>query len=167
MDRRHWHGSIGSGAGTSLCGATLEAHEHRAEQKGNGSLMAPVGALHAHFCGIHIAKSNPKFQLIAQHYCMSRSEEMHQCLLYDSYETNAKLLGVEYIISDRLYRELPDGEKKYWHPHTYEVLAGGLIAPSMKPDDELAFMKGLLTTWRKTWQTWPDPSTPSRSVSRS
>ena len=60
---------------------------------------------------------------------MSRSEEMHQCLLYDSSEKNAKLLGVEYIISDRMYRELPDAEKKYWHPHTYEVLAGGLIAP--------------------------------------
>jgi Protein of unknown function (DUF1264) len=85
---------------------------------------------------------------------------MHQCLLYDSCAKNAKLLGVEYIISDRLYRELPDGEKKYWHPHTYEVLAGGLIAPGMKPDDELTFMKALLTTWGKTWHTWPDPRTP-------
>ena len=91
---------------------------------------------------------------------MSRSEEMHQCLLYDSYEKNARLIGVEYIVSDRIYRELPDAEKKYWHPHTYEVLAGGLIAPSMKPDDEQAFMKACLTTWGKTWHTWPDPSTP-------
>jgi hypothetical protein len=122
--------------------------------------MAPAQALHLHFCGIHLAKSNPRFQLITQHYCMSRSEEMHQCLLYDSAEKNAKLLGVEYIISDRIYRELPDTEKKYWHPHSYEVLAGGLIAPTMKPEDELAFMKALLTTWGKTWHTWPDPRTP-------
>jgi hypothetical protein len=85
---------------------------------------------------------------------------MHQCLLYDSTEKNARLLGVEYIISDRLYQELPDAERKYWHPHAYEVLAGGLIAPSMKPEDELAFMKALLTTWGKTWHTWPDPRTP-------
>jgi hypothetical protein len=123
-------------------------------------LMAPVHELHAHFCGIHIAKNNPNFQLSAQHYCMSRSEEMHQCLLYDSTEQNAKLLGVEYIISNRLYRELPHDEKKYWHPHTYEVLSGGLIAPSMRPEDELTFMKALLTTWGKTWHTWPDPCTP-------
>jgi hypothetical protein len=159
MDRRHWLGLFGSGVGVSLSGATLKADEHRTEHKSNGTMMAPVGELHAHFCGIHIAKSNPKFQLIAQHYCMSRSEEMHQCLLYDSYEKNAKLLGVEYIVSDRIYRELPDSEKKYWHPHTYEVLAGGLIAPTMKPEDELAFMKALLTTWGKTWHTWPDPTT--------
>jgi len=39
------------------------------------------------------------------------------------------------------------------------VLAGGLIAPTMKPADELQFMKALLTTWGKTWHTWPDPKT--------
>jgi hypothetical protein len=88
---------------------------------------------------------------------MSRSKEMHQCLLYDSSDPNAKLLGVEYIVSDRLYHQLPDAEKRYWHPHTYEVLAGGLIAPSMTPEEELAFMKALVPTWGKTWHTWPDP----------
>lgn len=159
MDRRHWLGLVGSGVAGSLSSEVRAADEHHADPNGDRALMAPVQSLHAHFCGIHIAKSNPKFQLVAQHYCMSRSEEMHQCLLYDSCEKNAKLLGVEYIISDRLYRELPDAEKKFWHPHTYEVLAGGLIAPSMKPEDELTFMKALLTTWGKTWHTWPDPRT--------
>ena len=82
---------------------------------------------------------------------------MHQCILFDSCEKNARLLGVEYIISDKLYRALPEAEKKYWHPHTYEVLGGGLIAPGMKPADEMNFMKALLTTWGKAWHTWPDP----------
>jgi hypothetical protein len=162
MNRRKWLGLVGAGvgAGAPLGGSELHAGEHPPQKSDDRHLMEPVHQLHAHFCGIHIAKNNPKFQLIAQHYCMSRSEEMHQCLLYDSTEKNARLLGVEYIISDRLYRELPEQEKKYWHPHTYEVLAGGLIAPSMKPEDELAFMKALLTTWGKTWHTWPDPRTP-------
>ena len=159
MDRRQWLGVVGSGVGISLGTAAQAAEDHPAADKGAGPLMAPVQSLHAHFCGIHIAKNNPKFQIITQHFCMSRSEEMHQCLLYDSTEKNAKLLGVEYIISDRLYRELPDVEKKYWHPHTYEVLGGGLIAPSMKPEDEQTFMKALLHTWGKTWHTWPDPKT--------
>jgi len=35
------------------------------------------------------------------------------------------------------------------------VLRGGLIAPSMKPEDEMKFMKHILTTWGKTWHTWP------------
>ena len=122
----------------------------RKPRKATIARWRPCRRFTAHFCGIHIAKTNPKFQIITQHFCMSRSEEMHQCLLYDSNEKNAKLLGVEYIISDRLYRELPDAEKKYWHPHAYEVLAGGLIAPSMKPEDEQTFMKALLTTWGKS-----------------
>jgi hypothetical protein len=121
--------------------------------------MAPVNSLHAHFCGIHIAKKNPKFQLVAQHYCSGRTEDMHQCLLYDSCDKNAKLLGVEYIVTNKVYQLLPETEKKYWHPHTYEVLAGGLIAPSMDATEEMRFMKFILNTWGKTWHTWPDPTT--------
>lgn len=29
----------------------------------------------------------------------------------------ARLIGLEYIISERLFRELPEQEKKYWHSH--------------------------------------------------
>lgn len=84
---------------------------------------------------------------------------MFQCVLFDGTGKNAKLLGVEYLIPDAAYRKLPDGEKKYWHAHTYEVLGGGLIAPGMGPDDEMKFMKTILTTWGKAWHTWPDPKT--------
>ncbi len=160
MDRREWFGLLGAGTGVSLGGLAVKAEDHEHTHMHDPNSMGPVHEIHAHFCGIHITKNNLNFQLLAQHYCMSRSDEMHQCLLYDSTAKNAKLLGVEYIISDRLYRELPEGEKKYWHPHTYEVLAGGLIAPGMKPADELTFMKALLTTWGKTWHTWPDPKSP-------
>ena len=159
MDRREMFGVVGAlGAGLGL-GAAANA-DHGAKPGGDAGMMAPVAGMHAHFCGIHIAKKNPKFQLIAQHYCGPLNEDTHQCLLFDSCEKNAKLLGVEYIISDKLFQGLPDTEKKYWHPHTYEVLAGGLIAPSMKPEDEMKFMKYILTTWGKTWHTWPDPTTP-------
>jgi hypothetical protein len=49
---------------------------------------------------------------------------------------DAKLIGVEYIISDAAYRKLSEKEKKYWHAHTYEVLGGGLIAPGMNAKAE-------------------------------
>jgi hypothetical protein len=150
----------GVGAGLTLAGATPTSGDDHAHAKAAAKMTGPVDALHAHFCGIHVAKSDPKFQLIAQHYCSARDGDMHQCLIYDSCEKNARLLGVEYIISDKAYRRLPSTEQKYWHPHTYEVLAGGLIAPGMKPEDEMKFMKAVLTTWGKTWHTWPDPKTP-------
>jgi hypothetical protein len=112
-------------------------------------------------CGIHSAKKDPKIQVIAQHYCAAHSSDEHgdtmfQCVLFDTAGKNAKLLGVEYVITDRTYRQLPDEEKKYWHPHTYEVLGGMLIAPGMESEEEKKLMKMLLTTWGKAWHTWPD-----------
>ena len=94
-----------------------------------------------------LRQERPCIQIITQHYCGTVGTGMHQCLLYDSVGKNARLLGVEYIVSDEIFQKLPDVEKRYWHPHTYGVLGGGLIAPAMKPEDEMAFMKGLLLTW--------------------
>jgi hypothetical protein len=126
----------------------------------DNKMMAPLGNHHLHFCGIHCAKKDPRIQIITQHYCGMIGKDMHQCLLYDSIGKNARLLGVEYIVSDDIFHKLPESEKRYWHPHTYEVLSGGLIAPEMQPEAEMAFMKGLLLTWGKTWHTWPDHRTP-------
>ena len=136
-----------------------EAHgqDGHAAENGKGS---PSGNHGLHVCGIHVAKKDPTIQIITQHYCGPIAGGVFQCLLYDSTKKDAKLLGVEYIVSDEMYRKLPEDEKKYWHPHTYEVLGGGLIAPGMTPDAELGLMKVLLTTWGKTWHTWPDPKTP-------
>ena len=91
---------------------------------------------------------------------MPVSDGVHQCVIFDGAGKNAKLLGVEYIIADKLYRALPAAEKKYYHPHTYEVTAGLLIAPGLKAEEETRLMEGLVTTWGKTWHTWPDPKTP-------
>lgn len=165
MDRREMFGILGAmGAGFTIGGVAVDAADHGDKKEGDAGSMAPVSGPHAHFCGIHIAKKDPKFQLIVQHYCAAHTgeghdDEMFQCILFDSCQKNAKLLGVEYIITDKQYRTLPDAEKKYWHPHTYEVLAGGLIAPGMDPEEESKFMKAVLTTWGKTWHTWPDPRT--------
>jgi hypothetical protein len=157
MNRRQLLGVVGAmGAGMTLGGAHVFGHGKMDDNK----MMAPLGNHHLHFCGIHCAKKDPRIQIVTQHYCGPVGKDMHQCLLYDSLGKNARLLGVEYIIPDEVFRKLPAVEKRYWHPHTYEVLAGGLIAPGMSPDAEMAFMKGLLLTWGKTWHTWPDPTTP-------
>ena len=161
MDRREMFGVLGTvGVGLAAGSVARAGHydtvgAHKATAKGP---LAPAPL--AHFCGIHVAKNNPKFQIVTEHYCSPCGDGLHQCLLYDSATAGAKLLGVEYIVTDAIYRKLPDAEKKYWHPHTYEVLAGGLIAPEMSAAEEQKFMEYILPTWGKTWHTWPDASTP-------
>ena len=156
MDRRELFTSAGIlGAAALTAGA--------ADHKEGAPVASPLAGPHVHFCGIHTAKNNPKFLLTTQHYCAGHSSKGHddlfQCVLFDGTGPNAKLLGVEYVISDAAYRALPETEKKYWHPHTYEVLSGGLVAPGMPDADEKKFMKMILTTWGKAWHTWPDPKT--------
>jgi len=77
--------------------------------------------MHLYLCAFHIAKKNPKLVFEAHHYCMPVADEVHQCVISDGTGKNARILGVEYIISDKLYRKLPDAEKKYYHPHAYEI----------------------------------------------
>jgi hypothetical protein len=155
MDRREWLAALGTGgAGLGLSGVACGADDHA--EKPEGKYMAAAGGFHHHFCGIHAAKDDSRFQLVTQHYCIL-GQDVHQCLLFDACDAGSKLLGIEYIISDEAFRGLEDSEKKFWHPHTFEVLAGGLIAPGMTAADETKFMKALLPTWGKTWHTWPDP----------
>lgn len=159
MDRREMLGAVGLG----LVGAgAASAADHGKEAKpadGHG----PMGKSHLHFCGIHMAKANPKLQFVTQHYCAAHSGgkdgDVFQCMLFDGTGANAKMIGVEYLISDAAYRTLPAAEKKYWHAHTYEVLGGGLIAPGLDAKTEAEFMSAVMTMWGKAWHTWPDPST--------
>ena len=160
MNRRELFGAVGAvGAGVACGGANAEAAAPH-DGKGDG----PLSGGHLHFCGIHMAKKDPKFQLITQHYCTAHTGgsegDVFQCVLFDGTGKNAKLLGVEYLISDEAYRKLPDSEKKYWHAHTYEVLGGGLIGQKMTDKEEMEFMKVIINTWGKAWHTWPDPKTP-------
>jgi hypothetical protein len=49
------------------------------------------------------------------------NEDVRQCVIYDSPDQHGRLIGVEYIISAKLFEQLPPEEKKYWHSHAYEV----------------------------------------------
>ncbi len=65
-----------------------------------------------------------------------------------------ELIGIEYIVSERVFKTLPDDEKRLWHSHHYEVKSGELIAPRVPDLAEHAFMKDLVTTYGKTWHCW-------------
>lgn len=114
----------------------------------------PVGDIHAHVCGIHFYSGDMSRQIIAEHYCAHLSDEVLQCILYDSNKPGARLIGVEYIVSAKIFDSLPSEEKKLWHSHNYEVKSGVLTAPGMADAAEKDLMKVLIGTYGKTWHTW-------------
>lgn len=82
------------------------------------------------------------------------NEDVNQCVIYDSDETNARLIGIEYIITEKIYKKLPEEEKKYWHSHIHEVKSGELYAPRLPEIAEKELMKKLVHTYGKTVHTW-------------
>jgi len=114
----------------------------------------PIGDIHAHVCGIHFYSGDMARQIIAEHYCSHLSDEVLQCVLYDSNKPGARLIGVEYIVSAKIFESLPPEEKKLWHSHNYEVKSGVLTAPGMADAAEKDLMKALIGTYGKTWHMW-------------
>jgi hypothetical protein len=80
-----------------------------------------------------------KRQIIAEHYCSHWTDEILQCIIYDSNKPNARLIGVEYIVSAKIFESLPPEEKKLWRSHNYEVKSGVLTAPEMADSAEKDF----------------------------
>lgn len=115
---------------------------------------APMSGIHAHVCGFHFYNGEMNRQVIAHHYCSHLSEDMMQCIIYDSDKSDARLIGIEYIISAKLFATLSEDEKKLWHSHNYEVKSGQLTAPGLPEAAEKALMKDLIGTYGKTIHTW-------------
>jgi hypothetical protein len=116
--------------------------------------QAPPGQLSIYLVGFHPMKDDPTHQMEAHHYCHQLNEELAQCALFDGNGDEARLNGIEYIVSERLFESLPAGEKKYWHPHNYEILSGQLLAPGVPGPVEHEVMEGKMNSYGKTWHVW-------------
>ena len=114
----------------------------------------PIEALNAYLDGFHFYNGNMKGQMEAHHYCAILNEEVIQCVIYDGNVKDAKIMGVEYIVSEQLFKGLPDQEKALWHSHVHEVKSGQLVAPGIPEIAEKELMKKLIGTYGKTWHTW-------------
>lgn len=123
----------------------------------------PLEALSVYLDGFHFRSDDMQVQMEAHHYCGNLNEEVIQCVLYDGNTRQAKLVGIEYIISERLFKSLPDAEKKLWHSHGYEVKSGHLIASGIPQPAENALMAKIATTYGKTWHTW-DTADPQNTL---
>lgn len=116
--------------------------------------MPPIGAINAYLDGFHFYNGRMEQQMEAHHYCAILNDEVIQCVIYDGNVKDAKLMGVEYIVSEQLFAGLPSEEKSLWHSHVHEVKSGQLIAPGIPAAAEHALMAKLIHTYGKTWHTW-------------
>jgi hypothetical protein len=115
----------------------------------------PLKSVHHYLTSIHAYVGEPGRQVISHHFCAHLSEDFRQCLIYDRNSRDAKLIGIEYIISAAQFEALPETEKAYWHSHQYEVCSGLLTMPGAVPEAlEFTEMQKLHDTYGKTWHFW-------------
>jgi hypothetical protein len=114
----------------------------------------PAEELKIYLSGLHVMKNNPHHQMDAHHFCRQVNEDFSQCALFDGNGREANLIGIEYIISEKIFDTLPPGEAKYWHPHNFEILFGELVAPWVPDAAELQLMKDKMNSYGKTWHVW-------------
>lgn len=114
----------------------------------------PIDAINTYLDGFHFYNGDQNGQMEAHHYVTVLNDDVMQAVIYDGNTKDARLMGVEYIISARLYNTLPPEEKKLWHSHRYEVKSGSLIAPGLPAIADHALMTRIANTYGKTWHTW-------------
>lgn len=119
-----------------------------------GQTNAPVAPLKIYLDGFHASKNDTTRQMEAHHFCHQMNPDFMQCALFDGNTADAHLIGIEYIISEKLFESLPAKEQQYWHPHNFEILSGQLVTPGLSSTAEHKIMAGKMNSYGKTWQVW-------------
>ncbi|QUC21670.1 uncharacterized protein UV8b_05913 [Ustilaginoidea virens] len=120
----------------------------------------PIKNICAHLNAFHAYADDVHRSVETNHYCSHLSDDVRQCLLYDSPDRNARLIGIEYMIKPHLYEALPPEERKLWHSHVYEVKSGMLVMPNpMVPQRawekaETKEMEEIITLYGKVFHLW-------------
>jgi len=114
----------------------------------------PVNAFKTHLNAIACYADDPNKQLIVDKYMAHVNEDVMQTLIFDSDKSDAKLIGLEYTITQKLFNSLPEDEKKLWKSSAHAVLTGNVVAPRMPMVMEHKLMEDLTPTWCKSVATW-------------
>lgn len=114
----------------------------------------PISRISAYLNGFHFYNGNINAQMEAHHYVSQLNEDVYQAIIFDGNKEDAKIMGIEYIITEKLFKTLPGEEKKLWHSHHHEVSSGSLVAPGIPFAVEHELMEKLISTYGKTIHTW-------------
>ncbi|XP_068667416.1 oil body-associated protein 2B-like [Aristolochia californica] len=116
--------------------------------------MKPLKEIHQHVCTFALYSHDMNRQIETHHYVGRLNQDVLQCPVYDSDESDARLIGVEYIVSEKIFETLSPEEQKLWHSHAYEIKAGYWINPSVPEMVQKPELQNLAKTYGKFWCTW-------------
>ncbi|KAF8907060.1 DUF1264 domain protein [Gymnopilus junonius] len=144
---RQRQGKDGSGEPLSPESRTLNAVSGLVQE------FEPLKNVCGYLNAFHLYADEPSKFVEAHHYCASLNEDFRQCLIYESGEKNARLIGT--------LRDLEESERRLWHSHVFEIKSGMLIMPKPSLVPEAAWeiaenkeMEQLIQVYGKIYHTW-------------
>lgn len=140
-------------------GAVLAQGEAHAKGAGVKAPVAEVLHCPLAFAGVHLQQDRPANAQVAYHFCKPLNDDVSQCLLYDGTGPNARLIGIEYLVSDAVYRAMPAEERAYWHDHKHEVDARLIRSLTQSGEDEAKTLAQVRPLWGKVYHTWASGKT--------
>ncbi|WCJ27280.1 hypothetical protein M5689_009039 [Euphorbia peplus] len=116
--------------------------------------LKPIKQISQHVCTFAIYSHDMSRQIETHHFITRLNQDFLQCAVYDSDDSTGRLIGVEYIVSDKIFETLPPDEQKLWHSHAYEVKSGLLIHPRVPEMVAKPELENFAKSYGKFWCTW-------------
>lgn len=116
--------------------------------------LKPIKKMNQHVCTFALYGHDLLRQIETHHYCTRINQDFLQCAVYDTDDSHGRLIGVEYIVSDRIFETLPPEEQKLWHSHAYEIKSGLWMNPRVPEMVARPELENLAKTYGKFWITW-------------
>ncbi|KAL0687703.1 hypothetical protein Bca4012_087380 [Brassica carinata] len=116
--------------------------------------MKPIKQMSLHVCSFACYSHDPGRQIEVHMYGHRVNQDFLQCAVYDSNSAKAHLIGIEYIVSEKLFESLSPDEQKLWHSHDYEIQMALLVTPRVPELVAKPELKNLAKSYGKFWCTW-------------
>ncbi|KAL4563404.1 hypothetical protein LXL04_027445 [Taraxacum kok-saghyz] len=116
--------------------------------------LKPIKQMSQHMCTFALYSQDMSRQIETHHFATRINQDFLQCAVYDSDDSSGRLIGVEYIVSDRIFNTLPPDEQKFWHSHAYEIQSGLLVHPRVPEMVAKPELENMAKTYGKFWCTW-------------
>ncbi|EOA15033.1 hypothetical protein CARUB_v10028388mg [Capsella rubella] len=116
--------------------------------------LKPIKQMSLHLCSFACYGHEPSRQIEVNFYVHRLNQDFLQCAVYDSNSSNTHLIGIEYIVSERLFETFSLEEQKLWHSHDYEIQTGLLVTPRVPELVAKPELQNIAKTYGKFWCTW-------------
>ena len=103
----------------------------------------PLDAMSTYLNGFHMYADDMGLQVEATHFCIHLRHDLHQCVIFDRNAPDARLIGIEYIISEERSRVLEDQKRLCQAASHHQVKSGTLVAPGIPDRAEHAYFNYL------------------------